>query len=891
MTRLPLLVGALAALWLAPLRAQQPADTASAPATAAPDDSVPVGYGRRPAADVTGAVTRIDAPRFDAGRIISPEQLLQGEVAGVQVLANDVPGGDMSVRIRGASSVGGGGDPLYVIDGLPIGSTTGGGLSAGRDALNFLDPDDIASITVLRDASAAAIYGINAANGVVLITTKSGWGHATRIEYSGSASSSSAARVPGVLDAAQFAAAVATYAPYRVPALGAASTNWLGEVSGAAFGQEHHLVVSGAGPDNAFRLALGFLDQNGVVSATNTRRLSVAISYDQRLLADRLDVKADIRGAQLSDRFTPDGVLANALAMSPTQPVYDPSSVNGYWNWQAVGAAPVNPLALATLARVQSRTLRSEGNVQAALRLPWLDAVTAHVNVGYDVAADTYQGFYPSTVTAGGTEAMATPSQLNAVLEAYLGYTAPLRFLPGDVAVTAGYANQRSHVEERLVNLAGLSTDLLGVNGLPPALSVADLKLVADARLTSFFGRLDYDLAGRYLATLSVRRDRSSLFAPATRSGTFPAVALAWRASEEPFLRGLTRGADLKLRASWARTGNQGFASSQLLAVAAAGLAGQVPLDPNLRWERTEAYDVGVDLTSGRQRLRGSVDWYTARTEGAIGTVPVAAGVNFQNYVITNFGNLRNQGVELSLSARILEGAGRGPSWTADFTAAHGTAEVTSLALGGTQQILVRAAGTALQVLEPGQPANAFYVCPQAYGADGRPLEGQYVSLAGVVVTGCDPRSLRASHGPAPLWILGHSSYLRFGGFDLSITLRAWIGNYVYNGVAAQGAYQALTAAGAPFNVSTSVLKTGFVAPQYQSDVYVEDASFLRMDNVTLGYSFHSRGRPMRLFVAVQNAFTITGYSGPDPAVGPTGIDTFAYPPERTVTGGLSVRL
>ncbi|HXS22812.1 MAG TPA: TonB-dependent receptor, partial [Gemmatimonadales bacterium] len=308
-------------------------------------------------------------------------------------------------------------------------------------------------------------------------------------------------------------------------------------------------------------------------------------------------------------------------------------------------------------------------------------------------------------------------------------------------------------------------------------------------------------------------------------------------------------------------------------------------VDPNIKWEATVSYNAGVDFGFSNQRFTGSVDWYNKKTSDLIFTVPVAAGSNFSNFLTTNIGSMKNTGVEVTLSARALEGGRHGLSWTTDFTAAHNSNELTSInpTAGAGQKILTGGiaggVGTTIQVLEPGQPINSFYVFTQKYDAAGKPIQGSYLDSVP-----------RAFHDPAPKWILGHSSYLRYGKWDASFTLRAWLGNYVYNNVASNlGSYAEVTR-GSPYNLSTSVLTTGFTQPQYQSDFYVENGSFLRMDNVTLGYTFQYRGRPLRLFATVQNAFTITGYSGVDPTAGLNGIDNNIYPRARTWTGGMSVR-
>ena len=889
-------------------------------------EMVVVGYGQQRAGNITGAVTAVSDSQFNTGRVVSPQALIQSKVPGVEVVDNNDPGGGLSVRIRGTTSVNASSEPLYVIDDVPLGTGAGGGLSViGRDPLNFINLRDIESITVLRDASAAAIYGTNAANGVVLITTKAGAGlRGTQVEYSTSASASSVTRVPQVLNAAQFRTAVSTYAPTRIDSLRNANTDWFKEIGHTAYGQEHNVSVTSGDAERSYRLSLGYLNQDGVIQASSTERLSVGVTYRQRLFEDRLNFSIDVRGSRAADHFTPGDVLGNAVAMAPTQPVLNPSSSTGYWDWNTSNASPSNPVASVNLASDHGTTWRSVGNARAQYRVPSIEGLTANVNLGYDLARADRQTFYPNDLAAQirqgqGYLYLANNSQTNSLLEPYFDYTPTRTFGPGTVDLVGGYSYTQSHAEYPALTERGLQSNLLGDNGVAPATNVSNTKSVTDYKLISFFGRLNYNIADRYLAALTLRRDGSSRFGPGNQWGTFPSAALAWRVSQEPFMSRFTSLSDLKLRASWARTGNQAFAdylqystytySDPLTQV---WFDGQFvttirpsAVDPGIHWEKTDSYDVGFDFGFSNQRYSGSFDWYRKNTSDLIFTVPVPAGTNLSNFVTTNIGSMRNQGLELSLEARLLEAQVHPLGWVASFTAGHNTntllsinpsRSVAKILTGG----ISGGVGNLVQVLQPGVPVNSFFVCQQAYQS-GKPVEGKYVSqTAGTVVTGCSDADRRPFHDPSPKWILGHSSYFTFGHFDASVTLRAYLGNYVYNNIAsANGAYQNLTGSGMPSNLDASVLNTGFVVPQYYSDYYVEKASFLRMDNITLGWSFTYSGRAFRLYGTVQNAFTITGYSGVDPtatagAGGLTpgfGIDNNIYPRARTFITGLSARL
>ncbi len=881
-------------------------------------EMVVVGYGEQAAGNITGAVTSVTAEEFNTGRIISPTELIQNKAAGVQVVENNEPGGGTTIRVRGATSINASSEPLIVVDGVPLGTGAGGGISAGRDPLNFLNSEDIETITVLRDASAAAIYGANAANGVVLITTKKGRG-APKFEYSGSFSSSSVTRLPSMLNPAQFRAAVTQYAPQNVSQLSNATTNWFDQVDRTAFGHEQNFAVSGSGNSNNYRLSANYLSQDGIIRGTNTQRVTLGVNYNQLLFSDRMNLRFLLRGSRARDQFTPGGVLSNAAQMGPTQPVHDSTTQTGYANWPINIQSPDNPVELLNLSKNQGTTFRGIGNVQADYSLPWISGLKANLNLGFDASKAERVSFSPSTLHGQikngnyGNYNRQNPSQLNQLFESYLSYAVPRNIGPGSLDVTGGYSYSTSHAEFPSTSADSLSTDLLGIGAIPAAKTVKSTQFIDESKLISFFGRANYNIKDRYLINATIRRDGSSRFGKDNAWGTFPSVAVAWRISEESFLKNIGSISDLKLRGSWAKTGNQAFGNYLQFSTYTVGDAqaqywmgnGFVTtirpsaVDPNIKWEATKSFDIGLDYGFKNQRFTGAIDWYSKKTTDLIFNVPAAAGTNLADFVTTNIGSMQNKGLEMSLSARLLEGGRHGLSWTADFTAAHNSNKLTTITPfgGGAQQILTGGiaggVGSTIQVLMPGQPINSFLVYQHKLNAQGKPIyaatdTAMYVDRNndGII----NQNDLRPFHDPAPKWILGHSSYLVYNKFDFGFTLRAYLGNYVYNNVASNlGTYSEVTR-GSPFNLHTSVLTTGFQTPQYFSDYYVEKASFLRMDNITVGYSFNLRGQQARAFGTVQNAFTITGYSGVDPTAGLNGIDNNIYPRSRTFTGGMSLR-
>jgi len=895
---------------------------------------VVVGYGEQRQGNVTGALTNVTSQEFNKGRVITPTELIQNKVAGVQVVENTEPGGRTSIRIRGGTSTSASNEPLYVIDGQPVSSE----VNTGRDPLNFLNPDDIASMTVLRDAGAAAIYGTNAANGVVLITTKRGQaGQPMKLEYTGSMSASTITRVPSMLNAQQFRAAVEQFAPDMVGQLQNANTDWFDAVDRTGFGQEHNVALSGGSRAMDYRVSFNFLDQRGIISENSARRYGLGLNYNQRLADDRLNLRFSVRGSRTDDRFTPLGVLSNTAQYGPTQPVEDPASATGFHEWPGNSLTSAdNPVAILNLAEEKAETYRAVGNMQAEYRTPWIEGLRANVTLGIDASDGKRRNFAPSVLHReqatgrGGQQTRFNPQQTSTVLETYLNYTTPRPVGPGILDLTGGYSWSKTHIDSLYYEGTGLSTDDGGTDQIVPEANVTNIVFEQQSKLISFFGRLNYNIEDRYILAASLRYDGSSRFGEANDYGTFPSVSVAWRLSQEPFLREVKGLSDLKLRGSWARTGNQSFGN--YLAYSSYQLsdnqtqyqfgdtvfttARPSAVDPNIKWEQTRAVNVGLDFGFANQRITGAIDYYDKLTDDLLFTVPVAGFSNLSNFVTTNIGSMRNYGVELSLGARILDGGDRGLSWQADFTAARNKNNLRSITpFGGSGlNILVGEAsggvGTRVQVLTPNHPVNSFYVY-EHIRENGKPIyrdvngdgtindNDLYVDQNGDGIV--NQGDLRPFHDPAPKWILGHSSYLAWGRFDFGFTLRSYLGNYVYNNVAsANGDYRELFAGSSPYNLHSSVLETQFETQQLQSDFYVQNASFLRMDNMTLGYTFNLRGQAARVFGTVQNLFTITGYDGVDPSsnITPTpitssvnGIDNNIFPRSRTFSAGLSLTL
>ncbi|MFW5950769.1 MAG: SusC/RagA family TonB-linked outer membrane protein [Gemmatimonadota bacterium] len=886
-------------------------------------------YGQQEARELTGVVDAVSPEEFNAGINISPEQLIEGKIAGVQVFDSGEPGGGISIRIRGGTSVNASNEPLFVVDGVPL--AVGGGISAGRNPLNFLNVNDIASMTVLKDASATAIYGSRGANGVVLIETFTGRTAAAQggaqLTYTGNVSSSRVAGEPQMLSRDQFVRAVTDHAPTALDLLGSADTDWRDAVQRDGVGHEHNVALSGATEDMNYRLSVGYLGQEGVLRGSDTERATVGINYGQNFFDDQVRITANVKGATSEDEFTP-GIIGGANIFAPTQPIFDPDSpYGGYFEW-GVEQAPVNPVAELELVTDRGTTLRSLGDIEAQVEMPYVRGLTGTVRLGYDVIRTNREVFRPTFLfnearqdTLAGFTSHANNRQESVLLDAFFNYERRLENYDTDVDLTGGYSYEDSYSEFPYFEAQGLEFDYLGTSGIPASKRQRTTNWVDESRLVSFFGRANFTFMDRYLLNASLRRDGSSRFGPEEQWGLFPSFGAGWRVSSESFMADIDAISDLKLRASWGVNGNQAFDNYQQFSTYRLGEGtaqyqfGDVfvptirpgAADPGIKWEETTSWNIGLDFGVLDNRLTGSLDYYKKETEDLIFRVPVAAGTNLSNFVTTNIGSMENEGFELGLEAQLFEDRGDGFRWTANFVAATNSNQLVQInEFGGGETVLTGGiaggVGNFIQILRPGEPINSFYVYEHIRGPDGLPVwedrnedgsineQDLYVDQNGDGIINEDDRI--PFNSPDADWTFGHTSSMGYGPFDLHFTLRGSLGNYIYNNVASNyGHYRALRYVNVPNNLHASVLETGFEREQYFSDYYVEDASFLRLDNLTLGYTFEppTLGTDVRVFGTVENLFTMTEYRGVDPLAGVNGIDNNLYPRARTFMFGANV--
>lgn len=907
-------------------------DVALTPTAETLDDLVVIGYGQQEARDLTGVVEKVGAEDLNQAPVVSPEQLISGKVAGVQISSSSgAPGGQSYIRIRGATSVNANSEPLFVIDGVPISNES---TTAGRNPLNFLNPGDIESITVLKDASATAIYGSRGANGVVIIETKGAALDQAQVTYEGKLSASTVADRIEVLDAEAFRDLVREQAPEQLPLLGDAETDWQDAVQRTGVGHEHALSFSRGYEDADFRIALGYLDQQGILHGSATERISLSLDYNQQLFDDRLSLRANLKGSQTRDEFEP-GVVGGAASFAPTQPIRNVNSeFGGFFEWDGSGQelAENNPVAELVLSQNLGRSYRSLGNVEAEYRLPFVEGLSARLNLGYDVSTGEREYFAPTNLKAQaeaddpGIVERANFSRITRLLDAFLTYDRTFDAIDSRFDVTAGYSYQDFDEEYPEFTAQGLTSNIFGPNSTAPATEFTTYVAEIPNRLISGFGRLNYTFKDRYLFTFTVRRDGSSRFGPANQWGTFPSAALAWRVTDEGFMDAAPFVSNLKLRASWGVTGNQetfDFAYEPTWTPGDARAQAQFgdefvttlrpsAADESLKWEETTTYNLGVDFGLFDERVSGSVEVYRKDTDDLLFEVPVAAGANLSNRVLTNIGSMRNEGVEVSVNGLVVQTDDF--SWDARFNAATNANELLQINRvddpdfqGVDTGGISGAVGNTIQILREGEPINSFFVYRHKRDENGNPI---YEDVNGdgtindqdlyedVNDDGTINEEDRVVSGnPQPDWILGHTSRLTYRNVDLSVSLRAHLGQQVYNNVASNYGHFDRLSDFAPSNVHVSALDYGFATPQYLSDVYVEDASFLRVDNIALGYTLRSIPSVdrVRVYGTVSNVWVLTGYSGPDPEVGGPGasgigIDDNIYPRSRTFTMGASLR-
>ena len=879
-------------------------------------DVVVIGYGTARKSDLTGSVATVKSKDFNKGLVSSPEQLINGKVSGVQIMSNSgSASAGSTIRVRGGASLNASNDPLIVLDGVPLEQ---GGISGNSsNFLSMINPSDIESMTVLKDASSTAIYGSRASNGVIIITTKKGQQGAVKVNFNTTNSLQTRAQMVDMLSRDEFVNVINQYGTDNQKSLlGTANTDWNDEVYRTAFGTDNNLSVSGS-IDKwlPFRVSVGYYNQSGLVRKDNVERWTGNVVLTPSFFQDHLKLTINAKGTLNNNSFNNGGAVWAAATFNPTIPVYSGNDKYGGYNealdadGYPVNAGVRNPRGLVDLYDSKSKVSRFIGSMDVDYKVHFLPDLKLHATVGADYAKGDGTVYVPAYAaqsynkdeSLGGSDYKYGPQKNeNRLLTLYANYAKYFEDIKSNVDLTAGYDYQYWKSTTPLYyTKSAAGTNLSTVKA-------SDYRHV----MLSYYGRINYSFDGKYLLTATVRRDASSRFSKDTRWGTFPSVALGWTLTEEPWLKNQKVLSNLKLRASYGVTGQQeGIGNYNYLPVytysvtgAEAFINGQYintyrpeAYVSDLKWETTTSWNFGLDFGFLDGRIGGAIDFYTRKTKDLLASVPTAAGTNFSKTILTNVGNVDSKGIEVSLNATPIQTKDWEWNLSYNFTWQNMKVKNLSLIKGGSQtNVKVGPSIDAyqFQVLSEGYEPYMFYVYHQLYDSKtGKPIEGAYADLNndGEI----NESDLYRYHSPAPKYIMGLSTSLRYKQLTLGMSFRANIDNYVYNGMGmSTGAFETVSYNNSQLNnLNTSFLKTGFKTRQYLSDYYVENASFLKLDNLSLSYNVGkiSKWASLTVSAMVQNVFTITGYSGTDPEV-PNGMDNSFYPRPRTYSVSLGLQ-
>lgn len=903
-------------------------DVSMKAATSDLNEVVVVGYGSSRKRDLTGSVVSVSSKDFVKGALTTPEQLITGKVAGVSITPNGgAPGSGSVIRIRGGASINGSNDPLIIVDGVPLAD---GGIAGSPNALGMINPNDIESFNILKDASAAAIYGSRGSNGVIIITTKKGKSGKPRYNFTTMTSLYTPAKYVSVLSSQQFREYVNANgdASYRA-LLGTANTDWQKEIYQNALGTDNTLSVSGSMGKVPYRASVGYLNQNGILRTGNLKRFTASLNLSPKFFKDNLRVDINLRGTVSESRFANEGAIGSAVSFDPTKPVKATSArFGGYWEWLDPASttglkslAPLNPVGMLEQIDNRSHVERSIGNVQFDYRFPgFLKDLKANLNLGYDVSKGTgtivindsaamgYQRFKDASGKLhGGTNNQYRSTRSNVLMDFYLNYVKETSI--GRFDVMAGYSYQS--FLDRNFNFRDFTFNGTAADPAPPNFPFGE----GLRRLIGIYGRFNYSYKGKYLLTANIRRDASSAFAPTNRWGTFPSLGLGWRIKEEGFLKNVGFINDLKIRAGYGETGNQGGLDPYGY-LARYGLSGNTSMyqfgntflnsfapfgyNPDVRWESTQMTNFAVDFAIANNRITGTIEYFNRKTVDLLAPVPQPAGSNFTNIQTVNVGTMTNEGVELTLKTQIVKK--RDFTFDLEFNATYNKSIVGQLTQfpdpnypgiptggisGGT--------GNTIQVHVSGSPRGTFNVLKQVYDEKtGKPIDGLFddKNRDGIINT----NDLYRYKQPEPIVFGGITANFGYKKWNAGFVMRGNFDNYVYNNVHSNTGVRRniLNPIGIIYNGSTEVLNSGMSgngSNYYLSDYWVQNASFIRMDNINIGFNagkVFSDNTNTRFGFNVQNAFFITKYKGLDPEVF-GGIDNNIYARPRVFVFSVNV--
>jgi len=881
------------------------------------DEVVVIGYGTQKKGDLTGSLTTVSSKDFQKGLISSPEQLIAGKVAGVQITTSGgQPGGGATIRVRAGASLNASNDPLIVVDGVPLST---GEISGVGNPLSLINPNDIETFTVLKDANATAIYGSRASNGVILITTKKGTSGKPSFNFSSQNSLAKVANKVDLLSADQIREYINTEGnDAQRASLGDANTDWQDEIYREAFASDNNLSVAGAiQPNLPYRVSLGYLSQQGILKRDLLERTTAGINFAPKLFDNSLQIDINLKGSISNSQFANQDAIGAAIQFDPTKPVYTENRFGNYYEWTQYNNntqqddpnpnAPRNPVALIDLKDDNGKVARSFGNIQFDYALPFLPELHANLNLGYDVSrgqgSTSIPAYAASNINTLGEITRYKKEITNTVGEFYLNYIKDLTDIQSNINATAGYGYYDNRSKEYNFDRTSADGTVLSTPTFPFD--------IPHNRLISYYGRLIYTYADKYIFSGTVRTDGSSRFSEENRWGVFPSVGATWRIKEESFLKDNNTISDLKLRLSYGVTGQQdGIANYSYLPNYVRSMNESlyqfgntfynmytpVAYDKNIRWESTATYNGGIDYGILNGRLSGSVDVYFKKTKDLLSTIPIPVGTNFSNLLLTNVGNMENKGVEFSLNGAAIRKDDLNLDLGFNFTYNH--SKVTNLTAVDDPNYLVEQGGISgstgnnIQAHVVNHVPYSYRVYRQVYAEDGSPLEGIYEDLNGDGIINDNDRYFYKS--PLPTYLLGFTAQLNYKKWTLNTVLRSNIGNYVYDNVSSNFAsrYNVLDPNGPINNAPTSFLGAQFEQKQYNSDYYIHNASFLKMDNLSLSYAagsiFRNGGGRLTISANMQNVFTVSKYKGVDPEID-GGIDNRFYPRPRTYVLGVNL--
>ncbi len=902
------------------------------------NESVVIGYGTVKKNDLTGAVAAIKPDEMTKGITTSVQDMLSGKVPGVSVISNGgTPGGGAQIRIRGGASLSASSDPLIVIDGLIMDNDGVQGLSNG---LAMVNPEDIETMTVLKDASSCAIYGARGAGGVIIITTKQGTkGKGAKISYTGNVGIATIAKKHEVLNGDEFREYAqelvnkGVVSPSALNALGTANTNWQDEIYRNAVTTDHQVSVAGATATTPYRFSVGYTDQNGIAKTSNFQRFTASANVDPSFLDDHLKFNLSLKYMYSTNKYVDGGVFGGSVACDPTQPIYDANyaTTGGYWQnlwsgsskdisgWNAPATntnTPQNPVALYSLKNDRAKANVFIGKLGVTYKVHGFEDLTFNANVAGDYSEgiqDTDISPYSYSNNYYGWSGYQEAWKYNLMENFYANYSHNWNDIH-DLSVTLGTEEQ--HLHRHIWEDGGGNWLGENINGVESTWK--DHKNIEETKHTwintiiSGFGRLNYSLLDRYLLTASFRVDISNRFAPGHRTGYFPSAAFAWKVKNESFLRDVDLLNELKLRVSYGALGNENinkfyyctrrYVDGDQFGQYAFGNNNYYTLRPevyndNLTWEKTTTFDVGVDYGFLNNRIEGGIDFYQRNTSGLLSEVPQASGINFGNYMFANIGELQNIGMEFNITARPV--VTKDFMWQISYNVGWNKNKITHL--NDAEGFLTGGSVSAglnnrVMVNKVGYPTNSFYVYQQVYDEAGNPIEGQFVDRDGDGVIGLGDRYVYKHHAADVL--MGMTNKFLYKNWDFSFTLRASLNNYLYNDFLSNKCNGANVYANSAWsNTTPDAIALGFTGKSdyYMSDYFVQNASFLKCDNITLGYSFNNlfrcgnyNGINGRIYALVQNPFVITNYKGIDPENN-SGVDGSVYPRPRTYMLGLSL--